>query len=435
VLAGIAVYVLGGERPVLRLQPPLKTIGLATPLTVKLSAPDGVRHFQAWMEQGGNRYSLMDQPGGGPRWQFWRPRQADPIYRFIAGRKTVPQLQDGAARLVIEAQSDDWRRRVVTAAFDIAVRSVPPQLSANGAQHYINQGGAELVVFTVGPEAIESGVRVGSYRFRSWTLPGAPAGARFALFVFPWDVSTDTAPLVYARDEAGNEATASFWFRVFPKKFRSRELELSDEFMRKVTTEIQQRTPAIQPTGDLLKDFLQINGELRRANNYQLADLRLQTEERFLWSERFRQLADSQVEAQFADHRRYVYRGAKVDEQDHLGFDLAKTLAAPVVASNDGKVVFADYLGIYGNCVVVDHGYGLQSIYGHLSSIGVKPGESVRQGQELGRSGSTGLAGGDHLHFSMQLDGVPTNPVEWWDEHWIHDRVLLKFPDKKLPGR
>ena len=82
-----------------------------------------------------------------------------------------------------------------------------------------------------------------------------------------------------------------------------------------------------------------------------------------------------------------------------------------IPASNDGKVVWASDLGIYGNCVVVDHGYGLQSIYGHMSQIGVKVGDMVKSGQTLGRSGSTGLAGGDHLHFSMQLDGVQVNPV------------------------
>jgi len=161
--------------------------------------------------------------------------------------------------------------------------------------------------------------------------------------------------------------------------------------------------------------------------------VRCRTEERFLWTRPFQQLADSQVEAQFADHRRYLYHGQRVDEQDHLGFDLAVTANVPVVAANDGKVVFADYLGIYGNCVVIDHGYTLQSIYGHLSSIGVKVGETVRQGQGIGRSGSTGLAGGDHLHFSMQVDGAQVNPTEWWDEHWIHDRILLKLPGEKLP--
>jgi murein DD-endopeptidase MepM/ murein hydrolase activator NlpD len=139
------------------------------------------------------------------------------------------------------------------------------------------------------------------------------------------------------------------------------------------------------------------------------------------------------VESQFADRRSYIYKGKKIDEQVHLGFDLSVTAGIPVTAANSGKVVHADDLGIYGNCIVVDHGYGLQSIYGHLSRIDVKPGDMVQRGQELGRSGATGLAGGDHLHFSIQIDGVQTNAVEWWDDHWIQDRIRSKVPVAAAP--
>ena len=142
------------------------------------------------------------------------------------------------------------------------------------------------------------------------------------------------------------------------------------------------------------------------------------------------QLGNSKVESQFADQRSYIYKGKKVDRQMHLGFDLSVTKNVAVVAANSGKVVYAADLGIYGNCVAIDHGYGLQSIYGHLSSIDVKPGDSVKKGQTIARSGATGLAGGDHLHYSMQVDGVQINPVEWWDAHWIHDRILSKLPGK-----
>lgn len=432
ILAG-AIW-LAGAKPEITLDRPLKAVGAATPVKVRASSKSGIRYFRARLEQASRSFVALEQANGGPRWKLWRARQPVREYQFVAGRKAMPQLEDGPARLTLEAKSDDWRGATTTLTIDLVVRTTPPQLSVDAAQHYINQGGSELVVFTVGPEASESGVRVGPYQFRSWRLPGGPAGSRFALFAFPYDVPPDTAPLVYARDEAGNERTATFWFRVFAKKFRNREFELNDEFMQKVVQEIRSHAPKLGLTGNLLEDYLKINGDLRRQNNRQLADIRLRTEESFLWSRPFRQLADSKVEAQFADHRRYLYRGAKVDEQDHLGFDLAVTANVEVVAANDGKVAFADYLGIYGNCVVIDHGYALQSIYGHLSSIGVKAGEAVRQGQVVGRSGSTGLAGGDHLHFSMQVDGAQVNPVEWWDEHWIHDRVLLKFPDHKLPA-
>ena len=221
---------------------------------------------------------------------------------------------------------------------------------------------------------------------------------------------------------AGTEATAHFWFKVFPKKFRSRELSIDDAFLEKVVNQIDPGG-----SGDLVARFLKINGEVRRANNKTLSDLRLKTEGRFLWTQSFLQLAGSQVESAFADLRTYVYKGKKIDQQVHLGFDLATTQHGPVLAANDGKVIWAAPLGIYGNCIVLDHGYGLQSIYGHLSEITVKEGEMVSRGQQMGKSGSTGLAGGDHLHFSMQVDGVQVNPVEWWDDHWINDHIRSRL--------
>lgn len=401
---------LRGARPAISLDRPLKVMGADTAVQVKVSSPGGVRRFRARLEQGSLTTSLALSESSVPRWKFWRPRRRETVYRFRAGQRTIPQLRDGPARLILEAQSDDWRGAATTVAFDFVVRTKPPVLRLDSSQHYITQGGSDVVTFNVGPEVTEAGVRVGPYQFRSWPLG---TGRRFALFAFPYDVPAHTKPLVWARDEAGNEATAGFWHRVKPQKFRTRDLVLTPDFLQKVTRELG------TPTGDLLADFLRINRDLRRQNNQQLAELRRKTTDKFLWTAAFRQMADSKVEARFADHRRYLYQGRKVDEQDHLGFDLAVTAQAPVVAANDGQVIFADRLGIYGNCVVIDHGCALQSIYGHLSKIGVKLGESVRQGQEIGRSGSTGLAGGDHLHFSMQVDGAQVNPLEWWDKEWI----------------
>jgi murein DD-endopeptidase MepM/ murein hydrolase activator NlpD len=141
----------------------------------------------------------------------------------------------------------------------------------------------------------------------------------------------------------------------------------------------------------------------------------------------FHPFTNSAVESAFADQRTYVYKGKEVDRQTHLGFDLASIAGKPVVASNRGKVLFAEELGIYGNCVIIDHGMGVQSLYAHLSSLAVQAGEMVEKEQELGRSGMTGLAGGDHLHFTMLVNGRMVNPVEWWDPHWINDRILRKL--------
>ena len=170
-----------------------------------------------------------------------------------------------------------------------------------------------------------------------------------------------------------------------------------------------------------------INGELRRRNRDMLVALAGSTSPQMLWDGPFRQLTNSQVESGFADHRTYVHDGNDVDQQVHLGFDLASTANAPILAANNGRVVLADFFGIFGNCVVIDHGMGLQSLYAHLSSIAVSVDDLVDQGQRIGLSGQTGLAGGDHLHYATLLQGRPVSPVEWWDSHWIEDRIQRKL--------
>jgi murein DD-endopeptidase MepM/ murein hydrolase activator NlpD len=419
VLIGIpcAILLLLSSHSVLTFTPAPKVIGVATPVTVRISNPHGARRITAILEQDGARTTLQAAGNVATRLSFWRAQKPDLNFQFTAGQKPAPSLKEGKARLIVEVQSNDLRASMDAISADVDVILRPPSVAADGFQHYINQGGSEMVLITPSGTWSEAGVRAGDNTYASFPVPGRP-NERLALFAYPWDLPTGTVPLAFAKNGAGTEAKAGFWFKVFPKKFRRRDLVIDDQFLTKVVNQIDPNG-----SGDLLQRFLKINGEMRRQNNQTLADLRLKTADKFLWTNSFLQLANSKVESEFADVRSYIYKGKKVDQQVHLGFDLAVSAHSAVVASNDGKVIWAAPLGIYGNCIVVDHGCGLQSIYGHLSEIGVKEGDMVTRGQAMGKSGSTGLAGGDHLHFSMQVGGVEVNPVEWWDAHWITDHV------------
>ena len=412
----IATLFFLSSHSTLTFDPQPVNIGVSTPVAVRVSNPHGLRRFTASIEQSGASTPLIESKTTPDRLKFWLAQVPAQDIRFNAGSKAAPNLKEGKARLVVEAQSNDFRGVTDSISTEVDVVLRPPSISADGFQHYINQGGSEMVLLSPSGSWSEVGVRVGKDTYRSFPIAGSTQ--RLALFAYPWDTPIDTAPVVFAKNSAGTEATARFWFKIFPKKFRMRDLPIDDKFLDKVVNQIDPGG-----SGDLLERFLKINGDMRRANNKTLADLRFKTADKFLWTEPFQQLANSKVESEFADVRSYIYKGKKVDQQVHLGFDLAVSAHTPVVASNDGKVVWAAPLGIYGNCIVVDHGYGLQSIYGHLSSIAVKEGDMVKRGQEMGKSGSTGLAGGDHLHYSMQVEGVEVNPVEWWDAHWIKDHV------------
>ena len=261
---------------------------------------------------------------------------------------------------------------------------------------------------------------------------GIPAdeATRVAFFALLHDQDLNTPISVYARDPAGNETTTALGHRAFPKQFRRSQIGIDDRFVQAVVPAIAATTPDMALStapADLLASFLRINGDLRRQNDETIAGQAGATSPEMLWRGAFQALGNASVEAGFADNRTYFYQGKEIDRQVHLGFDLAVTQRIPILAANAGVVLHAADLGIYGNCVIVDHGLGVQSLYAHLSSIDVQPGDRVEQGQELGRSGITGLAGGDHLHFTMLVNGHTVNPVEWWDPKWMQDRVLRKI--------
>ena len=422
VFAVLTVQFAVSTHSTLAFDPQPVSIGMATPITVRIANPHGIRHAVAWIEQDGTISPLTEENQPAKHFVFRRVPASPQSVAFNAGKEQAPTLKEGKARIVFEAKSNDFRGATDRTSTDVTVILRPPSVVSDDFQHYINQGGSELAILTPSGSWTEAGVRVGDHDFRSFPFPGDPA-RRFALFAYSWNTPTDTEPTVYAKNAAGTEALAHFWFKVFPKKFRMRDLEIDDQFLEKVVNDIDPGG-----SGDLLTRFLKINREMRRENDKTLSDLRFKTAEKFLWNQSFLQLANSKVESAFADVRSYIYKGKKIDQQTHLGFDLSTTLHHPVVAANSGRVVWAQRLGIYGNCLVIDHGYGLQSIYGHLSEFEVKEGDIVTLGQEIGRSGSTGLAGGDHLHFSMQVDGVQVNPIEWWDEHWIKDHMRKRLP-------
>ncbi|MBV9266915.1 MAG: M23 family metallopeptidase [Acidobacteriaceae bacterium] len=414
ILIFVSVWI-SGKSVALKLVRPVTAIGTATTISVQADDPNGVKSFSVSVEQNGQAQQVYQDKT--------KSAQKTRIYTFTAGKRQADFLKEGPARLVIKAASNDTRGSTTTLAQDIQVVLRPPSIVADGRQHYINQGGAELVTLELAGSWTDAGVRVSRYSAGTFAMPGQPDNSnhRFSLFPYPWDVTPETVPVAFARNDAGTEVTASFWTRVFPKKFRESNIPLTDAQMQKVVGELDP-----EGTGSLLDRFLKINREMRRANNQTIYDLHNNTEHKILWSGPFVPIKGTR-ESYFADKRSYYYQGRKVDEQVHLGFDLAQRTNMPVSAANSGKVIYADRLGIYGNCVILDHGYTLQTLYGHMSRIDVKVGDMVQKMQSLGVSGMTGMAFGDHVHFSMLIAGAQVNPIEWWDEHWIKDRILSKI--------
>jgi len=439
--AGVAWFVAGrAAGPAIDIAQPQKAIGQSGELVVVIDTPGGrLARLEVAVEQNGARWPVFSLPGGDAS-QLQREGDRLRLARPI-GKKQISDLRAGKARIVVTAVRPvlfGVRQVQSIAARDVEVRLTPPVVGVLSSFHYVNHGGSEMVVYRVTPADAASGVRVGEHEYPGFPASGADAALtdpalRVAFFALLWDQDVKTPIAVFARDDVGNESHASFDYRVFPKVFRKSKIMLDERFLAKVVPPILQNSPELKvdDPSDLLGSYVRINRDLRRENNATIAALAAQTSPQILWQGPFKQLVNTAVEAGFADQRTYIYKGKEVDRQVHLGFDLASTAGAPVVAANRGKVVHAGWLGIYGNCVILDHGMGLQSLYAHLSAIDVKVGDTVNMNDRLGRSGSTGLAGGDHLHFTMLLGGNAVTPIDWWSAKWVQDRITRKLREAR----
>ena len=426
--AGFMYFRAGSEPgPSITINGPEQYIGRGTPFAITFESTTEITGATFSFEQGGKPLTTADV----------KTERTDnkTIMSGVVGKDAT----NGPVRLTVDAARTTFfglRTAHSSASRELTARVDPPRVSVISTHHFINLGGAEFVVMRATPEDVDAGIQVGEVKFRAY--PGSAVGisdpaVRVGFFALQHDQDVNTRIIAYARDAAGNQVTTPVDRQPFVKKFLQSKIPIDQRFLDRVVPAIASNTPGIKvdtssPDG-LLKGFLEINGNLRKQNGDYIASLAQKSQPRMLWTEAFAQMGNSQVESRFADRRTYFFGDQEIDRQVHLGFDLASVQQAPIHASNAGVVVHADFLGIYGNCVIVDHGLGVQSLYAHLSQIGVKVGDSVTKGQELGRSGATGLAGGDHLHFTMLLQGVPVNPVEWWDAHWLQDRVNRKITE------
>ena len=419
-----------GRAPGLELVPKLKGIGKRTPIEVKIDDVGRVERVRVELVQGGEPKPILEKAfTPHPAWAVWAAKRPE-TFTVEIGRETVKGLRAGQAtvRVVAERAGNLLRQPApAIAAVDLPVRLAPPDLAVLSTQHYVTQGGCEVVVYRVGESAIRDGVKAGDWWFPGFRLPGSDPRQRFALFAVPYDHESAADVRLVASDEVGNEAAVAFVDQFKPRPIHTDTIEVNDEFMARAVPEILSHSPEAADQGNLLASYIEINRNLRKKNAATLRELATKSEEKFLWTQAFAPMANAAITAAFADRRTYVYQGKTIDQEDHLGFDMASVEHDAIRASNAGKVALARYFGIYGNAIVIDHGYGLMSLYGHLSTIEVKEGQAVERGQEIGRSGKTGLAGGDHLHFTMLLAGLPVRPVEWWDPHWIRDRIARKL--------
>ena len=309
---------------------------------------------------------------------------------------------------------------------------IPPEIQELSPMQYIRHGGAGVVVYKVSNDAVSSGVEIKGLFFEGYGGHFKDPMIYLAFFAYPYNAPKGEEIEIFANDAAGNEVRESVHYRLLKSAYVKDRIILSEGFLKKKVLPLFNKVYGYSPVTDggepdLRKAFLKINSDTRKENDSKVYEIGTQSGDKILWKGKFDQLPNSKVGATFAEHRKYLMDGSIIDEQYHLGYDLSVTRKRPVPASNSGVVVFAEHLGIYGNTVIIDHGMGVMTLYSHLSSMDVSVGDSVGKKDYVGKTGTTGLAVGDHLHFGVYVQGVPVRPLEWWDGKWINDNIWYKI--------
>jgi len=420
VIASLCWLFLGSylelEKPVIKFDQEITAVGKQQAIGITFSdSKSGISHLTAEIIQDHKGQILADKkiPSRGEKQE---------ILSLIINTADM-KLHDGPAIIKITATDYSLFKNQTVLFQSVKIDTIPPQINLLKTVNYINQGGTGFAAYQSSKKIAYTGVYVNDYFTPGHTILQNNIATSVTYFAVPIDASkTKTRIIIFARDDAGNETRIAFPCTIKAKKFRADKMNLSESFLQQKMPEFQAMVPSLRGKTPL-EVFTYINSQMRNENFLTIQNICKKSAPKALWEGTFLRMSNAAPMALFADKRDYLFDRKVVGESLHTGVDLASTTQSTIEAANNGIVVFTGALGIYGNAIIIDHGLGLFSLYGHLSAITTTVGKNVKKGEKIGNSGTSGLAGGDHLHFSIIVGGQFVNPQEWWDPHWIKDNI------------
>ena len=333
-----------------------------------------------------------------------------------------------------------FQGNMTTESIELQVDYQRPNINILANSYSITQGGAALVVFYANDENLDE-LYIETTQRKYKVQPYKKQGYYAALIAWPFN-KDDFHATVVAIDKAKNKRVVEIPFYIKNHAYRVSWIHAKDSFIDGKITDLAAGDPEYSTITDKLDKLRAVNETMRLKNEAKIHKLSMQVSTEILRSwkiYKFYPLKNGARVASFGDERHYYYKskGNEVSHSYHVGYDLASTKMAAIKASNAGTVVYANDNGIYGNMPMIDHGLGLYSLYGHCSHLLVKEGDKVTAGQTIAKTGSSGLALGDHLHFGLLVQGVEVRPIEWFDASWIRKNIdnVFREANKIIMGR
>jgi len=420
---------LEGRVPTLSLKMESASLGANRSLTLKVAdEQNGIREVWVGILKDGKETVLMEKHFPSSNILMGGVIREETL--TIPVEPQAHGITDGKAVLRLVVRDYSWRKwgagNQNYQEHEVIIDTHAPAIDVVSGPLYLAQGGSGAVIYKLSEACPTSGVNVGDDFYPGYSGHFKEPLMRLAFIALDYRQGKSTNLSVTATDFAGNQGRVGLPCYINARKFKHDTINISDNFLNWKMPEFVSQVPA-EPGAAMIDVFLKVNRDLRRQNYEELAKHTVNPDTELHWHGDFLRLPGAANRAGYADHRKYIYKGKVIDEQDHMGMDLASVQNSPVPAANSGKVVMVGTVGIYGGTVMIDHGFGLYSMYSHMSSMSVTEGQMVAKGDIIGKTGRTGLAGGDHLHFGMFVNKTFVNPVEWWDATWIKNNITSKI--------
>jgi murein DD-endopeptidase MepM/ murein hydrolase activator NlpD len=321
--------------------------------------------------------------------------------------------------------------QVVTSS-QIIIDKKSPVASVITNSYLLRQGGSGIIIAEISDENIKDYYISFNDEEVFELFPFNKKNYFISIITWPIDIKEFKRVNLVAVDMAGNktESKVPFYIKNFNEKIDN--IKISDDFVNNVSKHVLENSDMNVPT-DAVDIFIKTNKELREKNVKTIREVvrkNLSNNKNTSFDlKTFERLSNAATFAKFGERRHYFYGDKQIDEAWHLGMDWASVKRADIFTSNPGKVIFKDYLGIYGNTIIIDHGFGLGSLYAHTSASSVEVNDEVKAGQHIANTGSTGAVFGDHLHFGVLVQGIEVNPNEWLDYGWMKTNITKTIND------
>ena len=440
------------ESPKIRVIQIPRAVG-TEPARMILEVSDGISGLDEIKVQLENRSGTKDLL----RRRYWDKK----LYKDTLYKDTVeldflgkdPNFKEGRIKLAIKVYDKAFLSNSATESFNIPIDLALPKVQPLSVQHNGIQGGSQIAVYRATDDNLESsGVEIRGVFYPGLSLAQySPEfekikNAYAVIYPIPIDFNDASETIrLYARDVGGNTSFANFYYKARDIRYFTRRPEVSWEFLDGQVRELYQQYvreyldghDPLNDTGDfaemtriVAERFKMVNETYRAKTEEKIKKILSGPIKAKLWQDAFTRYGGTQL-VLFGERRELSYEGMELGSFVNPGVDFAAAPQISVMASNSGVVAFSGTMGVYGNMVIIEHGFGLASCYAYLVATNVAVGERIEKGAVIGKAGLSGFSPSSRFQYQLRAHGVPVAPIEWWDQRWVKDHIESKIEQAK----